>query len=117
MKTQKYSWLYWTPRILGIVFAVFLSIFALDVFDEYKFPEVLVAFFMHLVPTFLFVGTLVLAWKKEKIGGILFLGLGLFYVIMTWGKFDVISYLIIAGPVILIGTLFLLSSLKNKRKS
>ena len=69
---KKYSWLYWTPRILGIIFAVFISIFALDVFGEYKFPEVLIALFMHLVPTYLVLGALLVAWKWEKIGGILF---------------------------------------------
>ena len=26
--------LYWTPRVLGILFALFISIFALDVFGE-----------------------------------------------------------------------------------
>jgi len=113
MKKQKHSWLYWTPRILGIIFAVFISIFALDVFEEYKFPEVLVALFMHLVPTYLVVGALILAWKWERIGGILFLGLGLFYIIITWGKFDLISYLIISGPVTLIGILFLVNSFKK----
>ncbi len=55
--------LYWTPRVLGILFAVFISIFALDVFGEYGFPEVLVALFMHLIPTFLVVGVLLIAWK------------------------------------------------------
>ena len=116
MKKQKHSWLYWTPRILGIIFAFFISIFALDVFVEYKFPEVLVALFMHLVPTYLVVGALLVAWKWERIGGILFLGLGLFYIIMTWGKFEGMTYLIIAGPVILIGILFLISSLRKTKK-
>jgi len=111
---KKYSWLYWTPRILGIIFAVFISIFALDVFGEYKFPEVLIALFMHLVPTYLVLGALLVAWKWEKIGGILFLGLGLFYIIMSWGRFPGMTYLIISGPLIVIGTLFLINSIKKK---
>ena len=113
MKPQKQSWLYWTPRILGIIFAFFISIFALDVFVEYKFPEVLVALFIHLVPTYLVVIVLLVAWKHERIGSILFLGLGLFYIIMSWGKFEAMTYLIISGPVILIGILFLVGSLKK----
>ena len=110
---MRYSWLYWTPRIIGIIFTVFISIFALDVFEEYKFPEVLVALFIHLVPTYLVIGALLVAWKWEKIGGILFLGLGLFYIIMSWGRFPGMTYLIISGPVVLMGILFLVGSLKK----
>ena len=28
------TWLTWTPRILGLLFAAFLSLFALDVFEQ-----------------------------------------------------------------------------------
>jgi len=84
------------------------------VFGEYKFPEVLIALFMHLVPTYLVLGALLVAWKWEKIGGILFLGLGLFYIIMSWGRFPGMTYLIISGPLIVIGTLFLINSIKKK---
>ena len=83
-------------------------------FGEYKFPEVLIALFMHLVPTYLVLGALLVAWKWEKIGGILFLGLGLFYIIMSWGRFPGMTYLIISGPLIVIGTLFLINSIKKK---
>ena len=43
--------LFWTPRILCIVFALFLSLFSLDVFGEgYGFWETLLALLIHLVP-------------------------------------------------------------------
>jgi len=86
------------------------------VFEEYKFPEVLIALFMHLVPTYLVISVLIISWKWERIGGLLFLGLGIFYIIMTWGKFDGLTYLIISGPVILIGILFLVSSFRKTKK-
>ncbi len=108
--------LYWTPRVLGILFAVFISIFALDVFGEYGFPEVLVALFMHLIPTFLIVGVLLIAWKWNLVGGILYIGLGLFYIGFGWGKFEGLVFLIVAGPAFLTGLLFILNRvLKNKR--
>ena len=72
------------------------------------------ALFIHLVPTYLVIGALLVAWKWEKIGGILFLGLGLFYIIMSWGRFPGMTYLIISGPLIVIGTLFLINSIKKK---
>ena len=103
---------------MGILFAGFISIFALDVFAEYSFPEVLVALFMHMVPTFLVIGALLIAWKWEYVGGGIYIALGLFYIGMVGRRiFDVIAMLIIAGPVILMGVLFILNKvLKNKYK-
>ena len=44
--------LFWMPRILCIAFAVFVSLFALDVFGEgYDFFETILAFVIHLIPT------------------------------------------------------------------
>ena len=43
---------HWSPRVLSILFALFLSIFALDVFSEgYAFAETILALLMHLIPT------------------------------------------------------------------
>ena len=99
MQSKKNKWLFWTPRVLGILFSLFISLFALDVFGEYAFPEVLVALFMHLVPTFIFVIILIIAWKKEKVGGVLYILLGIVYIIVTKGRMDFDSYLIIIGPL------------------
>lgn len=100
-------WRYWLPRILGILLAVFLSLFAFDVFTEgYGFWEVLVALFMHLVPTFLLVVALVVAWRWERLGGLLFIGLGvLFWLLLA--RADLIALLLIGLPAIVIGALFL----------
>ena len=112
---MKSKLLYWTPRVLGILFAVFISIFAVDVFGEYGFPEVLVALFMHLIPTFLVIGVLLIAWKWELVGGVLYILLGLFYIWLAWGRFEGLTFLIVAGPVILTGVLFVLGGVfRNK---
>jgi len=51
MKKKTKKALYWAPRIIAILFIVFISLFALDVFIEgYGFWETIVALFMHLVP-------------------------------------------------------------------
>jgi hypothetical protein len=102
--------LFWAPRILGILFAIFLSLFALDVFSEgYTFRETLVALFMHLVPTFIVIAALAIAWRREWIGAVLFFGLAVFYVVMAWGRFPFVTYLTISGPLFLTGVLFLLN--------
>ena len=101
---------FWMPRILCVLFAVFISLFALDVFGEgYGFWGTIVALLMHLVPTGLILIALVIAWRWEWIGAILFVALGVWYVIMAWGKFDWFTYLLIAGPLFLVGALFLVN--------
>ncbi len=58
--------LLWLPRILCILFAAFISIFALDVFGAgYTASETLVALFMHLIPTGLILIALAIAWRWE----------------------------------------------------
>jgi hypothetical protein len=104
--------------VLGIAYVILLSLFALDVFrDGLGVIETMLAMFMHLVPTFLVVLALVTAWRWPGSGGLLFilLGVGLLFFIAGPGPFRLLQmnamvYLIVAGPVYLIGTLFVLSS-------
>jgi hypothetical protein len=103
---------FWMPRVLSILFALFISLFALDVFGAgYGFWETIVALLIHLVPTGMILIALAIAWRWEWIGGILFAALGAWYIIMAWGKFPWITYLLVAGPAFLIGALFLVNGL------
>jgi hypothetical protein len=54
---------------------------------------------MHLISTALVVVTLVIAWRWERIGTILFAALGLGCFIMTRGWFDWATYLLISDPL------------------
>jgi glucose-6-phosphate-specific signal transduction histidine kinase len=100
--------LFWTPRVLSILFALFLSLFAFDVFDEgYSFWEAILALLIHLVPVYIVVIVLVLAWRWEWVGAILFTALALVYLVATWGRFHWSAYLGISGPLVLLGVLFL----------
>ena len=103
-----WQFLYWAPRILSIVFAAFISIFALDVFSEDRgFWETSADLLLHLVPTFVLVGVLVISWRREWIAGILYTILGLVYVVFAWNKGPLTTILLIAGPLVLTGALFL----------
>jgi hypothetical protein len=109
MKDVRGRLLYWTPRILGILFAAFISLFALDVFGAgYSAGELVVALLMHLIPTGLVVVALVIAWRWEWLGAILFAALGLWYIILAWGDMHWSAYLFITGPLLLIAALFLI---------
>jgi hypothetical protein len=109
--------IYWLPRILTILFILFISIFALDVFsDGHTFPTILLALLMHLIPGFALLILLLIAWKWEKIGGILFILLAIIFTIWFNLYRDVISFLIIGLPVLAVGILFLISAKLNKNK-
>ena len=99
--------LHWTPRILGLLFAAFLSVFALDVFGEgYTFWQTILALTMHLIPTAVVLGALAISWRWGWAGGLVFLALGAWYLVMTWPRFHWSAYVVIAGPLFLLGLLF-----------
>jgi hypothetical protein len=101
--------LFWTPRVLGIAFTLFISVFAMDVFNEhYRLPQLLLALGMHLIPTALVAVALVVAWKWEWVGAVLFFGLGVAYIVSMWGRFGWDTYALIAGPAFFMGLLFLI---------
>jgi len=108
MNTSIKRVLFWTPRVLCILFAMFLSLFTLDVFSEgCGFWETILALLIHLVPVYIVVIVLVIAWRREWVGAILFIALALFYLVWSWGRFHWSAGLGISGPLVLIGVLFL----------
>lgn len=113
---MKKTILYWVPRVLGIGFVAFISLFALDVFDEgYGFWQTILALLIHLVPTFLTLAALLVAWRWELAGGIIYMLLGFAYVIMMSGQ-HWLAYAIITGPLLLTGLLFIINhSVRNRR--
>ncbi len=103
--------LFWAPRILTILIALFSSVFALDVFGETKgFLQTVTALLLHLIPTFLVVVLLVLAWRWELVGVIAFAGSGILYTVAMLGRgFPLATYAMISGVLLLISVLFFLS--------
>jgi hypothetical protein len=107
--------LYWTPRILTIVFILFLGLFAFDVFEgDASFIKKLGGFMIHLIPNFVLILILIVAWKHEWVGTIAFALVGIAYIVMFWGKFPVVTYLTISGPLFLIGILFWMNWINRK---
>jgi membrane glycosyltransferase len=100
------KFLYWAPRVLSIIMVCFISLFAFDVFDQdYTAGELAVALFMHLLPTILGVICIVIAWKMERLGGWLFVALGVAYLFI--GSFELATILVVTLPLVIIGALFL----------
>src|SRR5690242_7034637 len=81
MKLSRQTILFWLPRGLGLLFAGFLGLFALDVFGAgYGFWETAVALLMHLIPTIVLLIVLGLSWRWPWIGAIGFMGFAIWYV-------------------------------------
>ncbi|MGA7414311.1 MAG: hypothetical protein WBW33_27830 [Bryobacteraceae bacterium] len=120
MSTLSRRLLFWTPRSLSIAFAAFLSLFALDVFSEpHGFWDTALALIMHLVPVFVVLAILALAWRWEWIGAVLYSFAGLLYVALTTSlmlapAIKLNRILTIAGPAFLIALLFMANWLKRR---
>ncbi len=101
--------LLWTPRVLALVFAGFLSLFALDVFGEgADLSHTVTALAMHLIPAAVVLAVLAVAWRWPKAGGVLFVLAGAAYSV-TAGR-HVSWIVVIGGPLVVVGALFFLSA-------
>ncbi|HAG17017.1 MAG TPA: hypothetical protein DCG69_10945 [Bacteroidales bacterium] len=123
---EKYTKIfYWMPRIICILAILFVSLFAADSFSpELTIWQQLSAFAIHLTPSFILIVFLVIAWKWDFIGGIIFilLGLGFGPIIFLHNykmnqsigmSLGIISF--ITFPFILVGILFVLNHFFRKR--
>jgi len=104
--------IYWLPRILSIGFVLFLSVFSLDVFSEYSGWAAVLPFLMHLLPSFILLGMIIIAWKHERLGGFIFIAIGL--LLLFFSRFE---SMIISIPAIILGLLFLSRSYLLKFKN
>lgn len=125
MEKKINKFIYWTPRILSILFILFLALFSLDVFDmNLGFWQTILGLVMHNIPSFILLIVLLVSWKHEIVGGIAFILAGLLYSgisiirIITSNPIEwyMLSWsLIIAGPAFLIGILFIIGWFKKKK--
>jgi hypothetical protein len=107
---------FWSPRILALVFAVFMSLFALDVFNErLGLWRTLAALLFHLIPTAIVLVILAVSWRWGIVGTVLFSALGAHYIFSTRGQMHWSAYAVIAGPLFLLALLFLVDWLTRVR--
>jgi hypothetical protein len=114
MKAKINKILFWTPRLLSVIHALFISLLALDVFcADHGFWQTLIALAIHLIPTVIIVAALLLAWRWERIGTLIFFALGGAYMILARGNLQAILF--ISGPLVLIGILFFIDWCANRQ--
>jgi len=105
---------FWAPRLLTVAYAIFLSLFALDVFNEkLSVGKMLLALLIHLTPVAIIMLVLAFAWRWEWVGTVFFAGLGIFYWVRAVRHPNWI--LLISGPLSLLAALFLVSWLQRDK--
>ena len=86
----------WTARGAVVLLALLLSLFALDVFDEnQKLGPTLLAFVVHLAPSLALILLLVISWRHERLGVLLFGGLALVLLATSSGQAWFLSVLLL----------------------
>lgn len=117
--------IHWFPRILCFIAILFISLFAADAFSsERTIWQQLGDFFIHLIPSFILLLLLIIAWKWELIGGIIFMiiGIGFSPIVFTHNykmnhsvgtSLGII--LTITIPFVIVGILFILSHFLKKK--
>jgi hypothetical protein len=90
-----------SARVLIILYILFITLFSFD-------TSFGIGFFIHLIPTAIFLATLIFTWKKPKLAGILFVleGFGTIIVFNTYR--DLFVLFTISFIPILAGILFLI---------
>jgi len=116
---------HWLPRILCILAILFISLFAADAFKPgFTIWQQLGAFFLHLIPSFILLAFLIVAWKWELIGGIIFMVIGLAFspfIFMHNYKMNhsvdvsLGIIMLITFPFVVAGILFIISHNKKKK--
>lgn len=118
--------LHWTPRIICILAILFISMFAADSFaPELTFWQQIGGFIIHLIPSFILIALLIVAWKWEYIGGIIFiviaLGMSPFVFMLNYQRnhFSIGAslgiILMITFPFVVVGILFIISHFMKKK--
>lgn len=109
MKLSLRHVLFWTPRVLGVLFISFLSMFALDVFGAgYGFWGTALALLMHLMPSLVLLAALGLSWRWPWVGGLAFIGFAVWYLVPFEMASLLFVYPLLVGVPFLIGLLFML---------
>jgi hypothetical protein len=114
-------------RVLCILATAFLSLFALDVFSEgVGLGQKIVAFLLHMIPSFVLIIILIIAWKHELVGGILITLIGLaaslFIYSLNYSRSHSFSRglqtaAMIGAPFVIAGLLFMISYFLHRPKT
>lgn len=109
-KTTKRGFIFWLPRVLLILFALFLELFALDT------PFFSLGFLMHSLPSIVLLLIVILAWNRPKVAGWIMVAAAIFFAILiALSKIkgeDGAQFVILSVIPLVIGVLYLIEGRK-----
>jgi hypothetical protein len=106
---MKEKTLYWTPRIVTVLAILFIMMFSFDVFggDE-PLGRKLLGFLIHNIPALILTAILVIAWRWEAIGGVVFILSAIAGSFIFYTHSGNTGSIIIMLPFLITGILFIL---------
>lgn len=103
-----FSILYWLPRVIGLIMFFVLVLMSLDVTSYAEGTKNLVlGVLLHLIPSAIFLGIFLLAWRWPLWGGLLFAVLSIIYWLAMAGTF--LFKLPVGGTLALLAILFIIN--------
>src|SRR5674476_204625 len=99
---------YWIPRVLAVVSILFMTMFSLDAFNgNESFGMKMLGFLMSNIPVLIVTAILVVAWKREFAGGILFILSFIAGTIFFHSFTGNPGSIVVIAPFLIIGILFI----------
>ena len=115
MSTTADRALTWAPRIITLVFAFFIAVFAISVFGEGRpFGWVLIALVMHLVPSIVVAAIAAAAWRYEWFGAVATGLLALLYFLTKGAALPWYDTVFIAGPLAVVALLYSVNAFRHR---
>jgi uncharacterized membrane protein HdeD (DUF308 family) len=88
---------------------LFLALFSLDVFDEgLGFWGTVLGLFMHNIPVFVLIAVLAISWKREIVGGIVFILAGILYIYSAFSRNPDNPWMVLVWSIQISGTAFII---------
>ncbi len=110
--------LYWIPRIFTILAIIFMLMFSLDSFGgDASVLKKILGFFIHNIPVLVLCAILVVAWKNELLGGLLFIVAFIAGTILFRSFSGNPGSLVVIVPFLITGLLFILHHFLYGRKN
>ncbi len=107
----------WIPRVLSIIFILFLSLFALDMFGgEAPLIEKIGGFLIHLIPSFVLVFILIISWKRPLLGGIAFVIMSILFTIRFRTYNHIFTFLAFSVTLAVCGILYIIADKIEKKR-
>jgi len=111
---------HFTPRIISILFVLFILMFSFDVFGEgYSFWETVLAFVMHNIPVFIIGAGLAIFWKNSRVLGYVFVIVAVIFMVVMLNMNDsdigtmILSVVTIPGSAVVVAVLYFMDARGN----